>query len=383
MFDLKFGASEPESFGENLVRETLALVRAWLTARPDAETLLNHLPALELALAAHVKNHDTKLLSLVTSALERVNTNAAHETGANTILAEFILLNLRVFQLTRDAQFQNAAQRALDVAKARWDEERAWFKPSATDATNVFYADANAQLGQAFYFAWRALEDQTLRPIAGEVLGQMSSVFDPNAALYATDELPSEDINTLGVRAAAMQLFLTASETTGRRTYMTRASILAEDAVKNLDLNGTLDERAKFADALLRLEQFAGIARARDTAREILKQAAAQTHANVDAAALALAVEHANQFPLHVVVIGDVENDETAQALWFAAMNEYASTRAIEVLHPTQHAARIQQLGYFASDRNALAYICIGTLCLPPVSSLDAFHTAMQRAHSA
>ncbi len=380
MFELKLGA-ETEQLAPDFFRENVAVVRAWLASNLSDDDILNHLPALELALAAHVKNHDTALLALTLAALERVNTNALLDSLSNTDLAALVFLNLRVFQLTQDAQFENAARRVIELAKTRWDEENAFFKTSATDTTNVFYTDANAQLGQVFYFAWRALDDQTLRPLAGEVLGQVSRVFDPNASLYATDELmTSAEWNTLGTRAAAMQLFLTASETTGRRTYMTRACILADDTLKDLEMSGTRDERAKFADALLRLEQFTNITRERDTAREMLKNAAAEIEPNVDAATLALGLEHANHFPLHIVIIGDVENDENAKALWFAAMNEFASTRAIEVLHPTQHVTRIQELGYFASDKNALVYICIGTLCLPPVSSLNAFREAMRQA---
>lgn len=385
MFDLKL-ASESELLAPDFFRETTAVVRAWLAANPSFDGILKQLPALELALAAHVKNHDSELLALTLVALERVNTNASFDSLSNTNLAALIFLNLRAFQLTHDARFQTAVQRVIALAKTRWDEENAFFKTSAMDTTNVFDTDANAQLGQAFYFAWRALDDQTLRPIAGEVLGHMSRVYDPQADLDEMEELPSradDSSNTLATRAAAMQFFLTASETTGRRTYMTRACILADDALKNFDLAGTFDERAKFADALLRLEQFTSITRYRDTARELLKNAVAVIEPNVDTASLALSIEHANHFPLHVVVIGDVENDAHAQALWFTAMNEYASTRAIEVLHPTQHATRIQALGYLASDKNAAriaqAYICIGTLCLPPVSSLDAFREAMRQ----
>lgn len=381
MFDLKLGAKS-EPLAPDFFRETVGAVRAWLASNPSHDDILNHLPALELALAAHVKNHNMELLALGMDALERIHTNASFDSLSNIQLAALILLNLRTFQLTHNARFQTAAQRAVEMAKTRWDEENAFFKTSATDPTNVFYTDANAQLGQVFYFAWRALDDQTLRPIAGEVLGQVSRVFDPNAFLYATDELvTSAEWNTPGTRAAAMQFFLSASETTGRRTYMTRACILADDTLTNVEIeNFSRDERATFADALLRLEQFTSIARYRDTARDMLKNAAAKSQANVDTATLALALEHANYFPLHVVVIGDVENDENAKALWFAAMNEYASTRAIEMLHPTQHATRIQELGYFASAPSALAYICIGTFCLPPVSNVSAFRVAMQHA---
>jgi uncharacterized protein YyaL (SSP411 family) len=244
-------------------------------------------------------------------------------------------------------------------------------------------------LGEAFYFVWRVLDDQELRPIAGEVLGHVSRMFDPNAGLYADEETPAgdpEETRRLGTCAAAMQLFLTANETTGRRTYMSRATILADHVSQNLDMGQAISaqraaaERAAYADALVRLEQFCGEAKHGRTAREILKKDLQNAVPGIEAAPLALAVEHADHFPLHVVVIGDVENDNNAKALWVAALREPASARAIEVLHPAQHAARIEQLGYFAAGLGAMAYICIGPVCLPPVSGPGAFHSAIARS---
>ncbi len=383
MFDFQLGASEllPEPFAPTFFAETVARVCVWLESQPDTQSLLNHLPALELALAAHVKNHDTELLTLTTRALERINADANFEVVTNEMLAAIILLNLRVFQVNHDAKFQDAAQGTTRVATRRFDDKLDFFK---TDTSQVFYTDANARLGEAFYFAWRVLDDQTLRPMAGAILGQVGDLFDGNAGLYQHAELPDgarSETQSLGAYTAALQMFLTASETTARRTYMPRASILADFALANLNIETALwIERAKFADALLRLEQFTNDLRYRDTAREILKNALGEGEPNITAAPLALAVEHAEHFPLHIVLIGDVETDENAKALWFAALNEYASSRAIEILHPIQHTVRIQQLGYFASDQNALAYICSGLVCLPPVSSVEAFKSAMQTA---
>lgn len=391
MFDLKFASADAANpLNTEIVRETVERVRKWLKEKSPTESLLDHLPALELALAAHVKNHDTELLSLVTRALDTIHAQAPLEKSSNAVLAAYILLNLRVIQVNRATRFQHFAHHAIEITNTRWDDKNAFFKTSVTDTANVFYADANARLGEAFYFAWRVFDEQPLRSKAGEILGQVSAMFDPNGGLYQRVELPDGapgDSKYLAAYSAAVQMFLTASETTGRATYIPRAMIVAEYALSNLDTeDAPFDERARFADALLRLEQFTSIARYRDTAREILTNALAQIRAAVDASSISLAVEHAENFPLHVVVIGDVENDENARALWFAALNEYASTRAIEILHPTQHAARIRQLGYFVSDnaaaRNAQTYICTGPLCLPPVSAVDALRRAIQHARN-
>src|SRR5206468_265258 len=103
-------------------------------------------------------------------------------------------------------------QKAVRSANARWDEPNAFFKTDAADTANVFYTDANARLGEAFYLAWRALDDPTLRPKAGEVLGRVSDLFDARAGLYQRQDLSDGAMSEpawLVAYSAAMQLFVT------------------------------------------------------------------------------------------------------------------------------------------------------------------------------
>jgi uncharacterized protein YyaL (SSP411 family) len=214
----------------------------------------------------------------------------------------------------------------------------------------------------------------------------MSATYDANAAFYTDENLPVSlpgEREELGTCAAAMQLFMTACETTGRRTYLTRASIVVDFAERNGAVaSASGAERAAYADALLRLEQFSGNGEYGQTARQILQLERTGTTPLFNTARLALAVTHAAQFPLHIVVLGGVEKDENAAALWATALKQAASARAIELLDPERNAGRIQELGYMPSAASALAYICIGPMCLAPVSSPDAFNKAMSRARS-
>lgn len=389
MFDLRMGASEPEpvALDTTLVGETVRRVREWLETAPEADALWKHLPALNLALAAHLKKRDDDLIGLVRRAVDRLNGAKDRDEQGNGTLADLILLNVRLAQsggeATSKVGYTRQAWRAIEVAKSRYDEKLGFFRTGASDASNVFYTAGNARLAEAFYFVWRVLDEPELRPMAGEVLGHVSRMFDPNAALYADDETPDgdpEEAQRLETCAAAMQLFLTASETTGRRTYMTRASIVADFVSQKFDVGqASAPERAAYAEALSRLEQFCGEAKYGRMAREILEQELRHATPGIETAPLALAVEHAEHFPLHVVILGDVENDEIARALWVAALRERSSTRAIEVLHPVQNAARIEQLGYSMAGPGAVAYICIGPVCLPPVSTPGAFHSMVAR----
>lgn len=303
--------------------------------------------------------------------------NGANLDGlSNAALAGLMVSNLRGGGTT-----QVVTTRVIEAANRRWDDALNYFKNTATDESRIIDIRANAQLGEAYYLGWRALDDRGLREKAGEILGHVSTAFDTNAALYATDDEPiyqPHEIWELGTVAAAIQFFLTASETTGRRTYMPRALIVAECAAERVRLeDAPFEDRIEFVLALLRLEQFTDAPKYGRQAREILHDALQGTPPGYERTALA--IEAAEHFPLHIVIVGDVENDANANAMWFEAMKVDAPLRAIEVLHPLQHATRIEQLGYEVTDASARAYICTGAACLPAVKSPEAFREAMRR----
>lgn len=217
--------------------------------------------ALELALASHVKNHDTEALAYTAAGVERLNASAKLAELANETLATLVVLNLHVFQVRHDTRFEAAARRLIETANTRWNDELRFFQVN-TQRSNVFWTAANAKLGEAFYAAWRVLEEQTLRPKAGEILGHVSDLFDPETGLCQYVELPDGqkgDTKQLAAYTAAIQMFLTASETTGRGTYIARACIAANFALDKLDVESAPpNERTALADALVRLEHSTG-----------------------------------------------------------------------------------------------------------------------------
>lgn len=261
MLEWDFGAGAPvwEALDARFVRETIENVGTWLAREPAADALGRNVGALEFALGSSVHNRDAELRMLVTKALEKVQSGANFDELSNETLGAWIGLNLRAAQVTQDARFENGARLMLACANARWDEGNAFFKTNAADTTNVFYTDGNARIGEAFYLAWRELDDQTLRPKAGIVLGQVSDLFDADAGLYCRKEMPdgtAGEPNRLGAYAAAIQMFLTASELTARGTYTARACIVANYALAHADeIQGDWENRFLFGRGLARLAQ--------------------------------------------------------------------------------------------------------------------------------
>jgi uncharacterized protein YyaL (SSP411 family) len=371
------------AFIPNTVKE----VRAWLAGAPAAEDVIIHLPALELALAEYVKNQEAELRDLIVATLERAGRGIELDVLAPDALADWILLNLRDARLVPLRAAQANAERALERANARYDEERGFFRTDLSDPAPILYTDINARLADAFYFAWRILDDEGLRRRAGAALVQVSDAFEAGTGLFWRIELTGgarTEPDHLASYAGAIQMFLTAAETTGRGTYLARAMILADFALERFTLDmvrRTAGEQIAFANALVRLEQFLSGGKYGLAAQAILKALAPIVDTGVDAAAFALAVEQALTFPLHLVIVGDPAEDEKARAMWHAALKTGASMRAIEVLDPERQAPRIQALGYTPSAEGAVAFVCIGPLCLPPVHSVREMQHVLARAH--
>ena len=376
--NLNLSAPAPDArpaLDPKIFAQTAGAVRAWLETQPRVQEILARTTALELALAAHVKKNDAALFALVQDANARAENETQPDAYALETLAARLRLNLDLFAVTRAEHYRDAARKLTAHAAARFDDELGMFRENAPANADAFYADANAYMAEALYRAWRVLDDETLRPMPANVLGQVGSAFAPHEGLYqhvALSDETRDNTRHVPAYAAAMQMFLTTTETTGRGTYIIRARILADFVLARDMANAAhtaFDTRAQLADAFTRLYQFTHNDAYQNAAGALLQNTTDVPH-NADAARFALAVEHAQNFPLHLVIIGDVNNDENARGMWHTALNAYASARAIETLDPQQHAARIQSLGY-AHDNNAVAYVCRGPVCLPPVRSAE------------
>ncbi len=279
-----------------ILAATVEAVRAWLVTKPDAAELDEHLPACELALAAYVKNQDAQLSALLADGVARLNASDAAACSLDTLTAR-LQLNLHLWQVTRNALYADAARALTQTANARFDETNGMFCADAAD-TRLFLTDANARMADAFYAAWHALNIEELRPRAGSVLGQVSDVYEPGQGLYQTVILPDgprSDTRTLAAYTAAIQMFLTALETTGRGTYLARAQILANFVLARDLANARqtgFDERALCADALTRLFQLSR-ADVYQTAADVLLRQSDDVPDGIAGARFALALERA------------------------------------------------------------------------------------------
>lgn len=377
----------PSSVDKQTISRVTARVRDWLASAPPTDALLANLPALELGLAESINNRNTDWFNLVCANARRLNSELDLAALASIELAALLRLHLELIQLDAGDAFRDAADRIIQQALARFDQTNGCWHSDADLSAPIVLADANAALAETFFVAWRLFRDESLRPLAVMGLVAVSEAFVPDTGLCQrwnpTDATRAEP-NNLGTYVAAVQMFLTASETTARGTYSGRAQIVADFALEQFERKFSRAEpaqRVAFAEALIRLAQFYDNASYANSAAELLGPLPDQRH-GIDAAAYALALEHLHHFPLTIVIVGDTDDDERAMDLWLASLQHYASARAIRVLHPQRHRAQIQALGLTTEDEGARAYVRRGEQPLPPVRSAAELQRVLKQART-
>lgn len=270
--------------------------REWLAGGPGAADLAAHVPALHLAFETYINNRDAGLWNLLQESIARMNETLDPGTMPLEHLAELTELNLRVWQVTDAGAYREAASRLTLEMIARFDNEREMFHPNASDAPSLFCVSENARAAEVLYRAWRALDAAGARPIAGTVLGNVSDAFVPGEGLYQRVEMPGgarSDRQYVRAYANAVQMFLTATQTTGRGTYVSRAGILADFILAQAWADPAqlaFDERAALADAYARLYSFTHADAYRDGAFGLLRETG-DVPVSLNAASYALAME--------------------------------------------------------------------------------------------
>lgn len=81
--------------------------------------------------------------------------------------------------------------------------------------------------------------------------------------------------------------------------------------------------------------------------------------------------------PMHIKIVG-AASTASAGELLAAALNEYAPAKLVQLLDPQRDAARLRILGY-PTEGAAQAYICVGTMCLPPVGDAEKMREAFEK----
>ncbi len=257
------------------------------------------------------------------------------------------------------------------------------------------YTNWNADMADSALYAAAALDDPALAQHALRTIQRLL------AELRASDGAMRHNLDFSGNpqgegmltdQASMGHSLLAAYSYTGERTYLDAATRLADWLQANLydaehgsfydrvpEQGETLGrlrypvkplaENAHAADFLLRLYHLSGQESYRDMALATLRAFTSEYRSyGYFASGYALAVEHANSEPTHIVIVGDPQATDT-RALAQVASGAYQPWKLVQILDPDNEAdaALIEQSGYPPSAK-ATAYVCVGQTCSAPIT---------------
>jgi len=257
------------------------------------------------------------------------------------------------------------------------------------------YADWNALAAGALLHAAQLLGQPEL---AGPALAALETLWERGHGRhgmvhYLVTTEPGRDAvspgpvaGLLGDQALTAAAMLDAYEYTGEHSYLARAELLADWVGKQLgaadggfldrlptdDSQGLLAQAvadpshaAAMADDLLRLATYTNDGRYRERAALALAALGdLYRELGLMAAPFAAAALRHDGPHLHVVIVGPPEAAQT-RALHEAALSVRVPFRTVQVLDPAADVEHLIREG-FAADGPPLAYVCLGTTCLPP-----------------
>jgi uncharacterized protein len=259
----------------------------------------------------------------------------------------------------------------------------------------TIYADWNALAAGALLRAARLLAQPEL---AGPALAALETLWERGhgrhgMAHYLVATGPGQSAVTpgpvaglLGDQALVTAAMLDAYEYTGEHTYLARAELLADWVGKHLgaadggfldrlptdDAQGLLAQAvpdpshaAVMADDLLRLAAYTGEPLYRERAALALAALGGlYRELGLMAAPFAAAALRYDGPHMHVVVVGPPDAAQT-RALLEAALSVNVPLRTVQALDPHADVERLIREG-FVTDGPPVAYVCLGTTCLPP-----------------
>lgn len=188
------------------------------------------------------------------------------------------------------------------------------------------------------------------------------------------------------------QALIDVYQTSGNRKYLDIAKALADFTVANLQdvlyggfyyrldqphAVGELSERHKpfdeniaAAQLFTELHYLTGRKDYRDMAERTLKAIAyPQLVDNLIGASYAVTLDMHMNYPVHIVLVGDKENEQIKRMLE-ASLHTYEPRKIVQVLDPKEDQLTIGDMTYDAEEE-PMAYVCVQNVCREPVKESD------------
>jgi uncharacterized protein YyaL (SSP411 family) len=335
---------------------------------------------------------------------------------------------LALYRASGDQSHAAAATSVIEYLSAKLRNTEGGFFYGSQDADEEFYKLSAAEreeipepyIDRTCYTSWNAMAASAFleaswtldRPeLAEAALAALDFAWrecrqPESGAMFRHHDGAPHMPGLLGDQAHTARALLDAHEVTGDSTHLDRAESLARlilnrfgdrqgggppagffDVWDGGDGLGRLSERQKSiqdnavcAEVLIRLHHLTRNEEYGQAARATLEAFAPSYHAlGYFAAGYARQVDLLLNPPAAVNIVGGAEG---ARALHRAALRLDVPFRIVQLLDPEGDAARLEAL-FLPTQPTPAAYVCLGTMCSPPVTQPDALADAVEKMGSA
>lgn len=249
------------------------------------------------------------------------------------------------------------------------------------------YTDWNAMAVSAYLRLYAAMGDEHAREFALTTIDRLlrENMVDGRMCHY-TDGQPQMP-GILSDQVYFAQALIDAYQTTGDRKYLEHAESLVafmlselQDVVDGgfyfqmfdpkakgelLERHKPFDENVASAMLLTLMYYLTGYESFSEQAERTLKSTAyPQLTDTIIGVGYARALDLFMNHPVHIVVVGDRDDEET-QAMVETALHTYEPRKIVQVLDPEEDGLTVGDVTY-QSEEEPVAYVCVQKVCSPP-----------------
>jgi len=270
------------------------------------------------------------------------------------------------------------------------EEERLRIGTPYIDKT--IYTDWNGMMASAYFGLYSAMGDRDACDFALKTINRIlaENMCDGQMCHYS-DGRPTLP-GLLADQVHFAQALIDAYQASGRREYLESAEVLARFMSEELQdeedggfysqkpdpqARGELalrhkpfDENVAAGLVFAKLNYLTGYEDYRELAQQTLKATShPQLTRSVTGAGYGIALDLLMNYPIHVVVVGDRDREETQEMLR-AGLHAYEPSKLVQVLDPEDDPLTIGKLTYPVLEEPA-AYVCVQNVCTEPVKGSD------------
>src|SRR2546422_360172 len=398
-----------------------------------------HTEALELALLRFHYNDEKEMMTVASRTLDKMGKGGVYDSVEGGFFrysttrdwsiphfekmaednAKLLTVYLHAYQLTSNPFYKEMADGIIryvdnvltDRVKPGFygsqdaDEEyykldrEARKKHGAPKIDQTIYTNYNALFISSYLLAGFVLKRPDLSKFAIQALDKLLEANLKGDGLLSHYNREDAPIGLLVDHSLVIQALLDAYEYTGTRKYLETSSKLAAHLLTTLQdardggfydipergadigelrmRDKPMDENSLVATALIRLSHVTSDNKMAEAAGRALKLYTADFERyGIMASSYAIGLDMHLNGPVGISIVGPLKGKDF-EKFKQESLNIYDARRSILYLDPQKDSKRVKEVGY-ESTTGALAYVCVGKVCGPPLKQPEQIHESVK-----